>query len=66
MTIPLFIVSSTGKLRNQKLVIYKEFRSFKHFEARVFQNDLMSVPWDVIKSFDNTEDSWNAWECLKF
>ena len=39
---------------------YKEFRSFKHFEASAFQNDLMSVSWDVIKSFDNIEDSWNA------
>ena len=43
---------------------YKEFRSFKHFEASAFQNDLTSVSWDVIKSFDNIEDSWNAWKCL--
>lgn len=41
-----------------------KYRSFKNFDESKFNEDLASVPWDVIKVFDNVDDALDAWYSL--
>ena len=40
------------------------YRSFKNFNEANFISDLESIPWDVIKVFDNVDDALDAWYSL--
>lgn len=40
------------------------YRSFKNFNEAKFNEDLESIPWDVIKVFDNVDDALDAWYSL--
>lgn len=41
-----------------------QYRSFKRFDETEFISDLQSVPWDIIKVFDDVNDALNAWYSL--
>ncbi|MEW8548507.1 MAG: reverse transcriptase family protein, partial [Candidatus Thiodiazotropha sp.] len=41
-----------------------KYRSFKHFDESKFNEDLNSIPWDVIKVFDNVNDALDTWYSL--
>lgn len=41
-----------------------KYRSFKNFNETKFIEDLKSVPWDIIKIFDNVDDALEAWYSL--
>lgn len=41
-----------------------KYRSFKQFDETKFNDDLKSVPWDVIKVFDNVDDALDTWYSL--
>ncbi|MEW8548505.1 MAG: endonuclease/exonuclease/phosphatase family protein, partial [Candidatus Thiodiazotropha sp.] len=40
------------------------YRSFKDFDETKFINDLQSVPWNIIKLFENTDDILESWTDL--
>ena len=40
------------------------YRSFKNFVESNFLNDLNSVPWEIIESFDDVDDIVSAWMTL--
>ena len=40
------------------------YRSFKFFNEQMFINDLQSAPWDVIKIFDDTNDTLETWSSM--
>ncbi|MEW8547257.1 MAG: reverse transcriptase family protein [Candidatus Thiodiazotropha sp.] len=61
---PIFL---TRKMHNQmpKGNHYTiSYRSFKDFDEAKFISDLQSVPWDLIKLFDDTNDILEAWTDL--
>ena len=37
------------------------YRSLKKNDKTIFIEDLQSVPWDIMKSFDDTDDIMEAW-----
>lgn len=41
-----------------------KYRSFKNFDESKFNADLESVPWDVIKVFDDVDDALDCWYSL--
>ena len=41
-----------------------KYRSFKNFDISKFNEDLNSVPWDVIKVFDTVDDALDSWYSL--
>ena len=41
-----------------------KYRSFKNFDISKFNEDLRSVPWDVIKVFDTVDDALDTWYSL--
>ena len=62
-----FPISFTRKMHNPttKNNHYTiSYRSFKDFDEGTFINDLQSVPWDLIKLFDNTNDILETWTDL--
>ena len=40
------------------------YRSFKNFNEQEFCNDVKSIPWDIIKMFDDTNDVVETWSSL--
>ena len=40
------------------------YRSYKHFNEQEFISDLQSVPWDIIKLFDDTNDVIDTWSTM--
>ena len=40
------------------------YRSFKNFDVSKFNEDLNSVPWDVVKVFDTVDDALDTWYSL--
>ena len=41
-----------------------KYRSFKNFDEERFNEDLKSIPWDVIKVFDTADDALDTWYSL--
>ena len=41
-----------------------KYRSFKNFDEAKFNEDLKSIPWDVIKVFDTADDALDTWYSL--
>ena len=39
-------------------------RNFKHFNRDAFIEDLNKVPWSLINSFTDVEDSWDSFKQL--
>ena len=39
-------------------------RSFKNFNKQEFCSDVKSIPWDIIKMFDDTNDVVETWSSL--
>ncbi|CAB3985229.1 Hypothetical predicted protein, partial [Paramuricea clavata] len=44
--------------------ISKEVRNFKHFNERLFLEDLSSIPWEYANNFNDPNDSWFVWKSL--
>ena len=40
------------------------YRSFKNFNEQEFCNDVKSIPWDIIRMFDDTNDVGATWSSL--
>ena len=40
------------------------YRSYKNFDENKFINELQAVPWDIIQTFDDTDDILEAWLSL--
>ena len=40
------------------------YRSFKNLNEQEFCNDVKSIPWDIIKMFDDTNDVVETWSSL--
>ena len=40
------------------------YTSFKNFNEQEFCNDVKSIPWDIIKMFDDTNDVVETWSSL--
>ena len=61
---PIFLTRKTNctepKLSHHTIT----YRSFKSFNEQLFLNDLQSVPWDVIKIFDNINDTLETWSSM--
>ena len=41
-----------------------KYRSFKNFDEKKFNEDLKTIPWDVIKVFDTADDALDTWYSL--
>ena len=52
--------SVTGKNTHQVIT----YRSFKNFDEVKFQEDLLTVPWEIIQNFDTVDDMVTAWNTL--
>ena len=61
---PIFLTRKTNctmpKLSHQTI----SYRSFKTFNEQEFINDLQSAPWDIIKIFDDTNDTLDSWTSM--
>ncbi|CAB4019923.1 Hypothetical predicted protein, partial [Paramuricea clavata] len=44
--------------------ISKEVQNFKHFNERLFLEDLSSIPWEYANNFNDPNDSWFVWKSL--
>ncbi len=52
--------TSAPRLRSRKIC----FRSLKHFDSALFQQDLHNAPFHIIEVFDNVDDKYYAFESL--
>ena len=62
---PIFVtrkINSLTSVKNSHFTI--TYRSFKGFNEENFCNDLKSIPWDIIKMFDDTNDAVETWSSL--
>ena len=62
---PIFVtrkINSLSSVKNSHFTI--TYRSFKKFNEEEFCNDLQSIPWDIIKMFDDTNDAVETWSSL--
>jgi len=61
---PVFLTRKTNvsapKLSHHSIT----YRSLKKFNEENFKNDLMCIPWDVIKVFDDVNDALDSWYTL--
>ena len=58
---PIFVTRKINILSSVKNSHFKiTYRSFKNINEEEFCNDLKSIPWDIIKLFDDT----NIWMLL--
>ena len=53
--------NSTDKSKEHQNTTY---RSFKNFDKSHFQNDLSTVPWEIIENFDTIDDIVSVWTSL--
>ena len=53
--------SSVGCKNTHQFITY---RSFKHFDELKFQDDLHTVPWEIIQNFDSVNDMVMVWNSL--
>lgn len=62
---PVFLSRKTNCSNGPKNTHFTiSYRSFKHFNENSFVNDLKSTPWDIVKVFDDTNDSVEIWSSL--
>ena len=62
---PIFVtrkINSLSSVKNSHFTI--TYRSFKNVNEDEFCNDLQSIPWDIIKMFDDTNDAVETWSSL--
>ena len=52
--------SVAGKKTHQVIT----YRPFKHFDELKFQDDLRTVPWEIIQDFDTVNDMVMVWNSL--
>ena len=61
---PIFLTRKTNcsvpKLTHHTI----SYRSYKHFNEQEFISDLQSVPWDIIKLFEDTNDVVDTWSSM--
>ena len=59
------LIYATLKLKKERSKpVYVPVRSFKHYDTEAFLKDMFQVPWPVIDTFDNVEDSLDAFNLL--
>ena len=61
---PIFLTRKTNCTLPKFLHQTISYRSFKSFNEQDFINDLQSVPWDIIKIFDDTNDTLDSWSSM--
>ena len=59
------LIYATLKLKKERSKpVYVPVRSFKHYNTEAFLKDMLQVPWPVIDTFDNVEDSLDTFNLL--
>ena len=61
---PIFLTRKTNCTLPKFLHQTISYRSFKSFNEQDFINDLQSAPWDIIKIFDDTNDTLDSWSSM--
>ena len=65
-----FLIFATRKINSLSAVKKYHFtisyRSLKNFNEHEFCNDVKSIPLDIIKMFDDTNDVVETWSSLFF
>ena len=61
---PIFLTRKTNCTLPKILHQTISYRSFKSFNEQDFINDLQSAPWDIIKIFDDTNDTLDSWSSM--
>ena len=61
---PIFFTRKVNCCNSRSTHHTIKYRSFKNFEISKFNEDLESVPWDVIKVFDTVDDALDTWYSL--
>ena len=62
---PIFITRKINSFSVHKKSHFSiSYRSFKNFNETEFISDLAATPWDVIKLFDDTNDTVETWSSL--
>ena len=61
---PIFFTRKINSplLKSKHITI--SYRSYKNFDENKFINELQAVPWEIIQTFDDTDDIPEAWLSL--
>lgn len=58
---PTFITRKINCYAPKKSHYTIKYRCFKHFDVEEFKNDLLKIPWDVIRVHDKVDDAMETW-----